>query len=127
MEHVAEGILTWQEEGTPAVFARVLSLQGFSTWAGDELVALTGTGQQRGDVLGRFGAEQLAVAGQGLLGGQPALSRLVIDVHGSRVAEAGLACGGQAEFLLQPTSSVPTELWVSLARRAPVASPRSGP
>ncbi len=63
----------------------------------------------------------LAGAGRELLEGEPALSRLVIEVHGSRVVEAGLACGGQAEFLLQPTSSVPRELWVSLARRAPVA------
>jgi len=133
MEEVADGILSWQNEGTPALFARVLSLQGFSTWAGDALVALNGTGVQHGSVLGRYGAEQLAAAGDRLLGQEPALARVVIEVHGSRVAEAGLACGGQAEFLLQPASSVPRDLWVALARRAPVAlvtqidGPGSGP
>jgi xanthine dehydrogenase accessory factor len=121
MQDVAEGILSWQEAGTPALFARVLSLQGFSTWTGDELVAFSGTGDQRGEVLGRYGAEQLTKAGNSLLSGEQALGRLVVEVHGDRVAEAGLACGGQAEFLLQPVSALPVELWRAIARRAPVA------
>lgn len=117
---VAEGVRSWRAGGVPGVFARVLSLQGFSTWAGDELVAWAG-GQQYGDVLGRYGAEQLAAAGEAALAAGPRLDRLVIDVHGSRIAEAGLACGGQAELLLQPTAAVPDSLWGALAGRAPVA------
>lgn len=129
---VAEGIRSWRAGGVPGVFARVLSLQGFSSWAGDELVAWAG-GQQYGDVLGRYGAEQLAAAGEASLAAGPRLDRLVIDVHGSRVAEAGLACGGQAELLLQPTTAVPDSLWNALAERAPVAlitvidGPQAGP
>jgi xanthine dehydrogenase accessory factor len=121
VQNVAESILSWQRAGTSAVFARVLSLQGFSTWAGDELVALNDSGEQRGDVLGGYGAELLSGAGSNLMGGEPALGRLVIEVHGERVAEAGLSCGGQAELLLQPSAMVPEELWEAIARRAPVA------
>jgi xanthine dehydrogenase accessory factor len=121
MQEVAEDILAWHEAGTPAVFARVLSMEGFSTWAGDELVALNQAGEQRGDLLGRYGAEQLASAGSGLLAGTPALGRLAIEVHGKRVAEAGLSCGGQVELLLQPSATVPGDLWTAIARRAPVA------
>lgn len=116
---VAARIRTWRAADTSAVFARVIDLEGFSAWSADELVAVRETGEQAGDILGRYGAEQLqAVA---LASELPALRRLTLEVHGARVAEVGLSCGGQAELLVQPADTVPDELWAALADRVPVA------
>ncbi|HLI23985.1 MAG TPA: XdhC family protein [Acidimicrobiales bacterium] len=122
MDSVGAKVKEWQGNGEAAVFARVIDLQGFSTWSGDELVAISSGGERCGDILGRYGAEQLTPAAAELLdAGGGRLARLVIDVHGSRIAEAGLSCGGRAELLLQPVDSVPAELWAAIAGRHPVA------
>lgn len=122
MQEVAAKVQAWHEAGTRSVFARVIDLQGFSTWSGDELVAVNDAGEQQGDILGRYGAEEVGSAAAGLLAaGARSLSRLVIDVHGSRIAEAGLACGGKAELLLQDAHAVPDGLWSAIVGRSPVA------
>jgi xanthine dehydrogenase accessory factor len=104
----------------PAVTARVIDIQGFSTWAGDEVVVVDRGGVRHGSVLGRAGAEQVVKAAQPLLDGSESIGAAVVEIHGSAVAEAGLSCGGRAELLLQPLSSVPDQLWARLAARAPV-------
>ncbi|MGH3096341.1 MAG: XdhC family protein [Streptosporangiales bacterium] len=116
---VAARIRAWRAAGASAVFARVIDLAGFSTWSADELVAVRETGEQAGDILGRYGAEQLKAAA--VVAEPPALRRLMLEVHGDRIAEAGLSCGGQAELLVQPADTVPDELWAALADRVPVA------
>jgi xanthine dehydrogenase accessory factor len=121
LQQTAAQLEAWRAKGTRAVFARVVELQGFSTWSGDELVAVNEAGERRGDILGRYGAGRVAEAAADVLAGPGTLFRLAIEVHGSRVADAGLSCGGQADLLLQPAEAVPEELWAALAARAPVA------
>jgi xanthine dehydrogenase accessory factor len=119
----AAQLQTWRDKRVPAAFARVVSLEGFSTWSGDELVAINEAGERSGDILGRLGAERITAAGAELLG--PASGRtlvsLTIEVQGRAVAEAGLNCGGRAQLLVQSAGSVPGELWDTLAQRCPVA------
>ena len=105
--------------GGSGVAARVVDLQGFSTWPGDEIVVVEGGGAQHGHVPGGDG---IRAASDALLArGGDRLGSFVVDIHGPAVVEAGLACGGRAELLLQPTSTIPGGLWRRLAARAPVA------
>jgi xanthine dehydrogenase accessory factor len=105
----------------PSVAARVVDIKGFSTWAGDELVVVDQAGVQHGQVLGAAGAARVLEAARPLLAGAPELATAVVEIHGRDVEEAGLSCGGRAELLLQPTASIPGELWTLLAERAPAA------
>lgn len=106
----------------PAVAARVVDIKGFSTWAGDELVVVGSDGVRHGSLLGDVGAREVLDAAAPLLdSGTAELATAVVEIHGAAVAAAGLACGGRAELLLQPTSTVPRELWRLLAGRSPVA------
>ena len=117
---VARAVLS--ATGRRAVAGRVVDIQGFSTWAGDEVIVMDDAGTQYGEVLGRLGAAQMRTAADELLAEPtPRLGSVTVKIHGADVVEAGLSCGGQAELLLQPTSGIPSELWEHLARRAPVA------
>jgi len=107
--------------GAAAALGRVVDIQGFSTWPGNELVIVEGDGTQIGEVLGRLGAEALRQAAHELLAGPARFLTITVAVHGIQVAELGLACGGQAEILMQPLGSVPRQLWSIMAGRSPVA------
>jgi xanthine dehydrogenase accessory factor len=119
----ATQLQSWRDEQVPAAFARVVSLEGFSTWSGDELVAVNQAGERSGDILGRLGAERITAAGAELLDptSERTLVPLTIEVQGRAVAEAGLNCGGRAQLLVQAAGSVPGELWDTLTRRNPAA------
>lgn len=118
---VAAEVQEWQERGVRAAFARVVELDGFSSWSADELVAVNEEGACQGEILGHYGTERVSAAASGLLSSASGLSRLTVEVAGDEIAASGLSCGGRAELLLQPISTVPTELWSALARRIPVA------
>jgi xanthine dehydrogenase accessory factor len=120
IDAVARSVL--QAPDRRAVAGRVIDLQGFSTWPGDELIVVDEDGTQHGDVLGRFGADGVRTASAALLAEEdPGLGSVTVEIHGPAVIEAGLSCGGRAELLLQPAGGIPSELWLHLARRAPVA------
>lgn len=120
LPEVASRLLAPGAAGT--VTARVVDIQGFSTWAGDELVVVDSDGVLHGSLLGSVGAAQVLAASRPLLAsGHPELASAVVEVHGEAVAEAGLSCGGRAELLLQPTDTIPPALWELLAGRSPAA------
>jgi xanthine dehydrogenase accessory factor len=119
---VATDVQEWQERGVRSAFARVVELEGFSSFSADELVVVNEEGACEGEILGRYGTERVSSAASGLFSSPAALSRLTVEVLGAdAIAASGLSCGGRAELLLQPTSSVPAELWSALAQRIPVA------
>jgi xanthine dehydrogenase accessory factor len=119
---VAKAALAVQEESRSAVVGRVIDIQGFSTWAGDELIVVDDVGAQHGWVLGEFGGRRVREAARAMLAeGTPALANVEVEVHGADVIEAGLSCGGRAELLLQSAAGIPSGLWSRLAERAPVA------
>ena len=134
MQDVAEAVRTGVREGQAAVVGRVIDVKGFSTLPGDVLVAVDSAGTQYGEMLGRPGAERLQAAAAAMFGaGPPGLETVTIAIHGKDVAEIGLSCGGQAEVLLQPVSTIPGVLWELLAARAPaglltrIQGPDAGP
>jgi xanthine dehydrogenase accessory factor len=122
MQEVAESVRAGSGGGRSAVIGRVIDVKGFSTLPVDELVAIWNDGSQNGDLLGRPGAEQLGAAAAEMFGtGANRLRSVGIEIHGKEVEEVGLACGGQAEVLLQPVQAIPPQLWDLLASRAPAA------
>lgn len=133
MQELAEAVRKGLSEGQPAVVGRVVDVKGFSTLPVDEMIAISATGTQVGDLLGRPGRERLAPAAAELLGGDEGLRSVSVSIHGKEVEEVGLACGGQAEVLLQTTRSIPARFWELLADRAPAAlitrieGPSAGP
>jgi xanthine dehydrogenase accessory factor len=123
---VADEVRKAVQEGREAVIGRVVAVKGFSTLPLDEIVAIDSAGNQHGDILGRPGAEKMGEVARTMFGPRPEspeglLESLTVEIHGPQVAELGLSCGGQAEVLLQSTSTIPSKLWDLLAARAPVA------
>jgi len=121
MEQFADVVDRAATSGRRTLVGRVVQLKGFSTLPVDEMVVIDDRGDFHGDLLGRPGAERLGAAARQLFGAEPRLETVGVSIHGPAVEELGLACGGQADVLLQPTSSIPDEFWSALARRAPVA------
>jgi xanthine dehydrogenase accessory factor len=122
LAEVAQAMAAAAAQGRVGVAGRVVDIQGFSTWAGDEVVVVDENGTQYGWVLGEVGARRVGAASRDLLGrGRRELATVEVDVQGADVAEAGLSCGGRAELLLQSTEGIPSVLWARLAQRAPVA------
>ncbi|MGI8750762.1 MAG: XdhC family protein [Acidimicrobiales bacterium] len=125
----------WLAQGHPAIVARVTAIAGFSTWPGEELIAVDGDGTRHGAILGRPGSDTIGRRSAELLaaGAEAGLDTLTVEIHGAEVIEAGMSCGGSAEVLLQPASSIPAGLWSALSRRAPAAlitrieGPTAGP
>jgi xanthine dehydrogenase accessory factor len=122
VQDVVEGVQKGIRTGRRAVLGRVIDVRGFSTLPGDGLVAIDSAGTQYGDILGRPGSARLQAAAASMLSSAaPGLETVTIAIKDKDVEEIGLACGGQAEVLLQPVSSVPAELWDLMAKRASVA------
>jgi xanthine dehydrogenase accessory factor len=122
MQEVVEAVRKATNGGRDVVVGRVVDVKGFSTLATDELIVIDDSGAQTGDLLGRTGAQRLGAAATSLFAaGGNALESVHISIHGREVAEMGLACGGQAEVLLQPAAAIPGQLWELLANRAPAA------
>lgn len=125
----------WLAEGHPAIVGRVTAISGFSTWPGEELIAVDGDGTRHGAILGRPGSDSVGRRSVELLaaGTETGLDTLTVEIRGAEVIEAGMSCGGSAEVLLQPASSIPVALWSALSRRAPAAlvtrieGPTAGP
>ena len=134
MQEVAEAVRKGNGEGRQAVFGRIIDMEGFSTVPGDPVVAIDSAGIQHGDVLGQPGRARLQTAARAMFAaGNGKLETVPVEVRGKQVAEVGLACGGKADVLLQPTATIPPQLWDLLAERAPVAlltcieGPSAGP
>jgi xanthine dehydrogenase accessory factor len=133
MQDVGAQVREWLAAGRDVAVARVLELQGFSTWAGDPLVAVADDDGQAGQILGRPGSAAIGAARARVTGGGGRLERVSVSIHGDEVAANGLVCGGQADLLVQPAAGIPGELWAALAARAPVAlvtrveGPTAGP
>lgn len=121
-EQVVSSLREALREGKSVAVARVVEVKGFSTLPVDEIVAVDSEGRQYGQLLGSRGAQALADAARRVFehpGGR--IQCLEISIHGAEVAQMGLACGGQAQVLLQPAALIPEQLWEALENRVPVA------
>lgn len=115
---VAEAVLGWQAAGRSAAVARTISVQGMSSLWPEEALAASAD-ERAGNLLGGAGDDQLLpLLREVASAGRARQAELTIgDVEASA---AGLACGGRASVLVQPTSDVPDEAWQTLAAREPV-------
>ncbi len=121
MQEIAHQIRAWLEDGRRVAVGRVVAIEGFSTWPGDEMLAVDEAGAIAGSILGATGTAQVRSAAEDLLRSGEPTRTVTVEIHGKAVIEAGLSCGGQASVLLQPASAIPSALWSALASRAPAA------
>lgn len=118
MIDVAATVLTWREQGRESAVARTVSVTGMSSRWPDEAVATSGD-DVVGTLFGGAADEQLLpllreVAGTG------AAREVELVVGDADAVAAGLACGGRARVLLQPSADVPEQAWHALAAREPI-------
>ena len=133
MQKVAEVVDRRKAGGNRMVLGRVIALKGFSTLPMDEIVAVDEDGSYVGDILGQPGRDAIGPAARNILATADQLASVQVSIHGPQIRELGLSCGGQAEVLLQPVDSIPSEVWALVAHRAPIAlvtmidGPAAGP
>ncbi|HET9690034.1 MAG TPA: XdhC family protein [Acidimicrobiales bacterium] len=121
LQEAAAAVAAWLAEGRSVAVGRVVGISGFSTWPGDELLAVDDRGRVAGSVLAGPGTGQLVgVMADVLAAGEPERT-VTVEIHGKAVIEAGLSCGGQADVLVQPAAALPAALWAALSGRRPVA------
>jgi xanthine dehydrogenase accessory factor len=121
MQDAAVQVRNWLGEPRRVAVGRVVGIQGFSTWPGDELLAVDSHGVTAGAILGTPGTDQLRDVAVEFLRSGERRRTVTVEIHGKAVIEAGLSCGGQASVLLQRAETVPAALWDALAERRPVA------
>ena len=121
LHDVAATVADWLAEGRAVAVARVVGISGFSTWPGDELLAVDATGATAGSVLAGPGTEQLVGVMTDLLATGATERTVTVEIHGKAVIEAGLSCGGAADVAVSRADTLPVELWSALAARRPVA------
>jgi xanthine dehydrogenase accessory factor len=122
VQDVVEAVREQAGQGRNAVVARVIDMEGFSTRPGDDLVVVDDTGTLHGSLLAGLGDSELKTAAASVLSERDgAVTTLTLDIHDKQAVSAGLACGGRAHLLLQPSSAIPAELWERMSARAPVA------
>jgi xanthine dehydrogenase accessory factor len=133
MEQLGATVLEWLAAGRQVAVARVLDLQGFSTWAGDPLVVVNDRDEQAGDILGVFGGSAVAGASARVTNAPGGIEVVSVEIGEAQAAAAGLVCGGRADLLVQPAGGIPEAFWDALAHREPVAvatrieGPSAGP
>lgn len=132
MFEIAPEVLRWHGDNEAGVVARVVSVNGLSTRWADQAIAATERHGTVGTILGSVADPQLLPVianalsrgrarggGDGRPWGAPAqVVEVVVPDH--QAEAAGLACGGSARVLVQPTTEVPDVAWQALADREPV-------
>ncbi|MFJ5260116.1 XdhC family protein [Streptomyces sp. NPDC088387] len=121
MRELAGTARRWAAEGRAAVLARPLTEQGFGPRRPSDAILVGADGTVVGSLYrGAFDTE-LAAEAAALLAEGGTARVCAVAVHGERVAEARLTCGGQAEVLLQPLGAVPARWWDLMADGAEAA------
>ncbi|WP_424211782.1 XdhC family protein [Streptomyces sp. BI20] len=120
MRELAETARQWAAEGRTAFLARPVTEQGFGPRDPGGALLVDPRGECVGGMYrGVFDAE-LAAEAAAMPAGRTARV-CEVSVGGDEAVAARLTCGGQAEVLLQPLSSVPTAWWDLLAEGVGVA------
>ncbi len=121
MFDIAADVVRWHEGGQAAALARVVSVAGMSSrWPAGGAARSTSR-ERSGSVLGGSADPQLLdVLTRAAEGPAPA-EVLTLVVADEQAVAAGLACGGSARVLVQPSDDVPAAAWQALAAGEPVA------
>jgi xanthine dehydrogenase accessory factor len=118
---VAVAVQEWLAKGTPVAVAWPVGFAGFSSRRPGEVLAITDTGQQVGEVLGPRVTATLAEVLAGGFGATGLVRLLRFPVDEPAAAAAGLACGGTVTIALHQAAAVPAGFWLAIAGGRPVA------
>ncbi len=116
MFDIAETVAAAVAAGQPVLLVRVVDVQGFSSRAAADVVALTGSGRV-GALLDGAADDQL----DELVGTDTTPRLAEITVSDAAAHGAGLSCGGRARLLIQPADQLPRTVWQRLTDREPTA------
>ncbi|MFJ3926823.1 XdhC family protein [Streptomyces sp. NPDC090022] len=120
MRELARTARSWIAEGRTGFLARPVTEQGFGPRDPSGAVLVDPRGECVGALYrGVFDAELAAEAAAFPAGATARVCE--VSVGAAEAGQARLTCGGQAEVLLQPLTSVPGEWWDLLADGAGVA------
>ncbi|MFF5704762.1 XdhC family protein [Streptomyces sp. NPDC012794] len=120
MRELAGTARRWTAEGRVAFLARPVTEQGFGPRDPAGALLVDARGECVGALYrGVFDAELVAEAGA--MGAGRTARVCEVSVGAGEAVDAKLTCGGQAEVLLQPLSTVPAEWWELLGSGAGVA------
>ena len=123
VEDLTELVRRRAAAGEDFAVGRVLKVEGFSTLPLDDgsFLVVDVDGEVQGG-LGALGGARLGEAARSLLAQRsPQVAELSLEVGETEAVAAGLACGGRVALVLQAASTLPLQLWDSLAAREPVA------
>ncbi len=99
-------VVDWcQARPGPAVIARVMSTQGFGGRRSGEVLGITATDVVGGLASGAADAE-VVTAARAMISGGKASARVSVSVGDSEAVQAGLACGGRLDVLLQSAATL---------------------
>jgi xanthine dehydrogenase accessory factor len=121
LDQLAGEMLRWQRNGLGGVVARIAGSEGLGGAARGELVAFGDGGERVGGLLGGLLDAEIERAADQLRGGQAPSALIEATIDHSSAQRAGLACGGQANALVQRVADIPEDFWSTLARREPAA------
>ena len=79
------------------------------------------SGERVGGLLGGLLDAQIERAAEQLRGSEAPSALIEATIDPSSAQRAGLACGGQANALVQRVADIPEDFWSTLARREPAA------
>ncbi|MGT2530426.1 XdhC family protein [Streptomyces nojiriensis] len=120
MRELVDTARQWVAEGRVAYLARPVTEQGFGPRDPGGAVLVDARGECFGGLYhGVFDAELVAEASA--MGAGVTARVCEVSVRRAEAEEAKLTCGGQAEVLLQPLSTVPGEWWELLGEGVGVA------
>ncbi|MET9257418.1 XdhC family protein [Streptomyces sp. NPDC003717] len=120
MRELAETARGWVARGRTGVLARPITEQGFGPRHPADAVLIDDAGRCHGTLYRGVFDDHLAAEAAALTGDRTA-HVCEVAVHDDEVRQAGLACGGQAEILLQPLAAVPARWWDLLSEGADAA------
>jgi xanthine dehydrogenase accessory factor len=121
LDQLAGEMLRWQRDGVGGVVARIAGSDGLGGAAGGELVAFGDSGERVGGLLAGLLDAQIERAAEQLRGGGAPSALIEATIDHPSAQRAGLACGGQANALVQRVADIPEQFWSTLARREPAA------
>ncbi len=114
MRDVLNTVHTYLSRGEEVIFARVASMSGFGGRRAGESMHI-GANSVSGELAMGAATEKAVVAAREMLQSGEPTRVITVPVSDEDAVNAGLACGGSAEVILQQASTLPSELFALVA------------
>ena len=108
MYDIIDALDSWNRSAERVVVARTIALHGFGARTANEALAIAASGTTAGSLLGGTATAQLRREVAGMLDDtRPASRTSQVEIGNDKAVEAGFACGGSADVMLQTVDLLP--------------------